>query len=243
MEKTIKNMDLMLVEMKNSLEKGNIKSVKTLADTYLSQFKKVTGMSFGDKSIIKKCTDKFKVHKAVFKEIVSKCDSEMESSLISGKHKESHEIAITLERVDKAIKDINRYFPAPKINIKKKFPVSQHTQDLLEMSIKTGTLVSIYDERHQGAGKTVALIKKAHELDAVLVVGEKTHEDYARLLSKEMDLPITVISANGRHMFMAQNHKKMDINGYLVDETTDSENLKKFKNYRLLGGFNRIIIK
>lgn len=243
MENTMKNMDLMLEEMKNSLRKGNISSVKTLTDVYLTQFKKVRDTAFNkeDKSIVKACSNKLHAHRKGFENIIDSCDKRMTDSLVKGVYRDSHGLAIVLERVHKAIRDIEHYFPISKVDIEKEFPVEPYIQNLLNKSIETGTLVTFYDESHRSVGKTVSLIKKSYELDAVLITGTTKQAKLVRGLAENMGLSITVASAV-REIVLVQIKRQLEDRGYLLDEPVDLKSLPNLKKYRLLGGFMRIII-
>lgn len=242
MENTIKNMDLIIEEMKKGLHEGKVQSVKTLSDTYLSLFKKVRDEAYSNYSAMKKkWANHLQSHKADFEAVVKECDKEMEKTIIEGQHKESYIIAMILERVNKSIKDIDDIFPAPKVNIEKDFPVEDHIQNLLNNSIETGTLVTFFDEEHRGTGKTVALIKKAYELDAVLIEPLRTQADYARDLSEKMGMRISVTTVID-FKSLPHYHQKLKKNGYLIDELVSKEDFEHLKNYKLLGGFTRAIV-
>lgn len=243
MENTIKNMGLILEEMKKGLQEDNTQSVKTLADTYLSQFSKLKNIIHDNdvKNVTMKHARKLYVHRELLEGIVKDCDNKMEEYLTKGRHKDSHRLAITLEKVYKVIRDINYYFPSPKIDIEKEFPVEPRIQELLDKSIETGTLVTFYNEEHKGGGKTTALIKKAYELDAVLLVGSETQSRLVNDLAKSMGLSITVASVV-REISLVQIKRQLEARGYLLDEPVDLKSLPNLKKYKMLGGFMRIMI-
>lgn len=237
MENTIKNMGLILEEMKKGLQEDNTQSVKTLADTYLSQFSKLKNIIHDNdvKNVTMKHARKLYAHRELLEGIVKDCDNKMEEYLTKGRHKDSHRLAITLEKVYKVIRDINYYFPSPKIDIEKEFPVEPRIQELLDKSIETGTLVTFYNESDRYKDKVVALIRKADELGAVIVAGLSFNERYIKELANEMGLSIA--TANSRSKPHVQSQRQLELNGYLVEETFDIRSISKFKDYKLLGGF------
>lgn len=235
MENTMMNMTLILEEMEKGLKNGNTSSVKTLANTYQTLFKKAQHEIYSDVKGSGKWIIDFSAHRNYLVRLIELSDKELTSSIVGGRHKDSNDIATILDKLNRSIRDIGYFSPKRTIVTKKEFSVSQLTQDLLDLSIKTGTLVTFYDETHRGTGKTTALIKKAYELDAVLITSLKTQAKYTEMMAQEMGLSITVISiydVRGRRME----------NGYLVDEMVDLKELNNLKEYKLLGGFNRVVI-
>lgn len=241
MKNTIKNMELLLEEMKRGFVEGEIQSVKTLADTYLTLFKSVCNKYYDNPST-KRHLHTLHFHKKVLETIAKRGDMELANSIVDGQHRDARDIAIILERANKAIRDIGYLFPTTKVDIEKEFPVEQCIQDLLNTSIEAGTLVAFHDESHRGMGKTTALIKKTHDLGCVLIAGNDLHARVAREAANEMGLHGLAIASFRDINSLSKYHAILEEKGFLIDEMVSNEVLSKMKNYKLLGGFSRIVV-
>lgn len=242
MENTIKNMELVLTEMKTSLENGNIQSVKTLANTYLTLFSRVRREFNESGKTVGMYLSPILDHRGKLERLAKQCDEKLTDSVVKGHHKDSNDIAVTLERIDKSIRDIGYITPIKKAKVeeRKEFPVSKEIEDLLNMSIKTGTLITFYDEVHRGQGKSTALIKKAAELDVVLLVRFESSAKSFRKHAKDMGLNVVIASTS--ELSLSQNMKKAKSKGYLVDEMVEIKFLKRLEGCKLLGGFTSTLI-
>lgn len=237
---TLKNMNIVLNEAKNNLSEMKILEVKTLMNTYLTLLKKFRDADIVFNRIDDETSRQLR-KQASSLELLKECvETDITHTLTDGKFKDADNLSVTLERIVKAIRDVSYLFPKGVIVSNREFPVNQTIQDLLNLSVKSGTLVTFFDESHRGHGKTTALIKKAHELDVVLVTAIGTQAKYVTEMAIEMGLRITVTSvADAR---LPQHDGKMRAKGYLVDELVSKEEFIKLKDYKLLGGFSRIVI-
>lgn len=233
---SIKNMELVLLEIRrNVMTKGSdTRAPKTLIHSYLTLLKEFERMS-GDEqqSVVGSLgvqADQLQIIKRYIKE------DKMQELFKLNDYVGINNYATVLDKVAQALDSIgvpNRSLYTP----------SKLIEDLLEHSIKTGVLVTFFDETHRGMGKTTALIKKAAELDAVLVVGLQAQAKQVQNMALEMGLSIRAISGiNATTTMDDQYRHKMKENGYLVDELVSIEDLRSLKGYKLLGGFNRIVI-
>jgi hypothetical protein len=237
MENTIKNMELILDKALLELStNGNIQAVKTLMNTYRTLLAPLSYQTVSGKYL-----DTFRSQKILLTELKSSIDEKISSKINHQDYKSADNLAIASDRVAKSLGELAtlKFKASHTIEIKQHI-VDDVINELLELSVKSGTLITLHDEMHRGMGKTTALIKKAHELDAVLIVGLPTQMRYVSDLAKEMGLSVSV--ATTREASLTQYRNKMNENGYLVDELLDKEVLTKLKNFKLLGGFQRIVI-
>lgn len=236
---TIKNMELMLQEIDKGIKNRNIHSIKTLSESYNNLLKEIRRIIFSDvKKMQDEVTNIYR-HKNSFERFISKINSELALAITDSKHKDSYHYTIILERFNKSLRDISEFKEVALLdNTKKEYEVNPVIQELLELSIKSGTLVTFHNEAHRGMGKTTALIKKAHELDVVLVVGMQVYAKNIQEQAEEMGLKVEVVS--GRETSLPQYRKKMIDKGFLVDEMLNKEQLKSLKGYKLLGGFTNL---
>lgn len=119
---------------------------------------------------------------------------------------------------------------------------NDYVEKLLDLSIATGTLVSIFDESHRGVGKTTALVKKASELGCVLLVDINRNKDYANGIARNLGLNVAICTP--KETVLPQFYSEMISNGYIIDEMVNNEILSKLDDVgcKLLGGFKRIVI-
>lgn len=107
-------------------------------------------------------------------------------------------------------------------------------ETLLDLSIETGTLITLAQNQLRGIGKTTMLIERASEMGVPIVVSCKHMYDFVRFLSPDFEnyefIP-TVVDAFG---------KKLP-HGFLVDEGVDDEVARVLMDNgnKLLGGFKR----
>ncbi|MGG0667870.1 hypothetical protein ABE073_04990 [Lederbergia citrisecunda] len=235
---TIKNMELILNEIEKGIKEGHVSSVKTLSDAYnnlLNEIKRVIytnvkGMTAEIISIFD--------HKKIIENLLNKANEELTSAIVLGHHKDSHSYTIILERFNRSLRGIEEFKDVvSSFKNKKEFKVDKTIQDLLDLSIKTGTLVTFYGEVHRGKGKTTALIKKAHELGAVLLMELDAQAKYAKELADEMGIHVYAVSK--RDFGLPQYRRIMKETGYLVDEVADTSTINQ-KDFKLLGGFQKI---
>lgn len=106
--------------------------------------------------------------------------------------------------------------------------------ELLEMSIKTKTLITLVSNNYRGLGKSQALIEKALELDSYLVVpwGSPILLDYHYALGEKR--VVTFSCANGAKGVSLEK-------GFLVDEGVGNDIVAVLsERSEFLGGFSRV---
>lgn len=110
-------------------------------------------------------------------------------------------------------------------------------EELLELSIKHGVLMTALNNDTRGIGKTVALIKKAHELDATIVVGTVSTKHWVKLTAKELGLEVDCVYFNS-----VESAQGSRLGKFLVDDTTPNIIVVTLidQGNTCLGGFNTI---
>lgn len=105
----------------------------------------------------------------------------------------------------------------------------QEIKNMLEMSLNTKTLVTLVENQYRGFGKTQALVEKAKELDATLVVPQHALRHYPST--------IDVIGAGSGYSLRGKIFK----NGFLVDEGVNRDVIREMSMCgEFLGGFARL---
>lgn len=108
----------------------------------------------------------------------------------------------------------------------------EKVKELLETSILTKTLITLVNNQYRGFGKTRALIEKAEELNATLIVPRILKQYYIDYLP-ESQIKCYVSPEQVRGLILP--------NGFLVDEGVDPKVIKELSRYnKFLGGFNRL---
>lgn len=110
--------------------------------------------------------------------------------------------------------------------------VRQDVKDLLDLSIKTKTLVTLAVSRYRGCGKTTLLLEKALELGAVLII--PAH----RLLPHMSESSVYAV----RNRQAAVRGLRLKGNGFLVDEGVRPEIVRELirNGNKFLGGFSSL---
>lgn len=106
-------------------------------------------------------------------------------------------------------------------------------KDLLELSMRTGTLITMTDEQLRAFGKSTLIIKKSNELGATIVTSREHHK---KLLQNYGAERIVNVSS-------ATDAKGLSFpKGFLVDEGVDDEIIKELirNGNKLIGGFKRL---
>ncbi len=231
---TIKNMELILLEIrKNVMTKGSdTRASKTLIHSYLTllkSFERMKGTEITQEIQSKLGVQADQLH--IIRNYIK--EDKMQELFNLSDYVGINNYATVLDKIEQALQSIGK----PKRSL---YTPLTLIEELLEKSIQTGTLVTFFDKTHRGMGKTTALVKKAHELDAILLVGSDIHAKCARDIRDNMELHTSV--ATLRDMVLHQNKVKIKEKGYLIDETFQIDHLNKLKGYKILGGFTRIII-
>jgi len=234
MENTIKNMELVLLEIrKNVMTRGSDTRVpKTLIHSYLTLLRDFDRMDKVRKRLQYGSLGVQAEQLNIIKHYIK--DDKMQELFNTHDYVGINNYATVLDKIGQALDAIGE----PERSL---YTPSKLIEHLLNHSIQTGTLVTFFDEAHRGMGKTTALIKKVHELDAVLVTGLSTQARVAQDIAENMGLNVNIASAK-EAATLAQHQKKMKENGYLVDELVSNEQLRSLRGYKLLGGFTRIVI-
>ena len=142
--------------------------------------------------------------------------------------------------VDKARKIITYINPHRDFSKEIKQPVvSEYTNTLLEESIAKSILIYQYNDKLRGTGKTTSIIKKANELDCVILTMNKVTMNCTNDLAKEMNMSVVVIPVSDWKMLTMPQYRTQIANGVLVDDVRELDVLHKLKDkdYTILGGF------
>lgn len=237
--KTVENMELILLEIKREAMNpcGDSKAVKTLIHSYrtfLNEFYRMT-----KEELTSEILDDINYQSSQLSLVVDYIESVVLPKLLTSRdYIGVNNYATALEKMKGIVQETRGNDTTKKH--KNHFKSDTIIEELLNLSIKSGTLITFVDETLRGTGKTTALIKKAHETKAVLIVNNSSHIRYANDLANEMGLSITVASLRETHL--AQYRSQLKENGFLVDELIDDKVLTCLKEYRLVGGFKRIVI-
>lgn len=118
--------------------------------------------------------------------------------------------------------------------------IMSEMKELLEISIRTKTLINLVSEQYRGSGKSTLLLEKAEGLGATLVVPFNGYGHFFQIIDG-------VRSYKGlRNVISFRTVEdtrgiKIHSNGFLVDEGVPPETVKELsvKN-EFLGGFGRL---
>lgn len=111
-------------------------------------------------------------------------------------------------------------------------------EDLLDLSIKTGTLITLAQDQLRAIGKTSMIIERANELGATVVFSNKHMYDYVRGWNPEVRH-----SSNIAYVPSTEYAKGIRfVKGFMVDEGVDDRIIKELieNGNKLLGGFKRL---
>lgn len=251
MKQEIKNMEQVLEKLKESLIRCYFDEAKTLSNVYermVLPFRYLSTVDYHKDEVGLDLIKQLETVKLIQNEInsilIPKC-------LDKNEFKALHQLQIANEKLLGVIgslgKSLNKYKAAFEItdflnDSRPIFEKKDYISKLLDLSIKTRTLIALFDESNRGVGKTTALVKKASELGCVLLVDIPSRKDYASKIANDMDLNVLIITP--RSHSLAQYQSILKTTGYLIDETIDDNTLSTFNKsgYKLLGGFKRIVI-
>lgn len=241
MKDTIKNMELLLVRINKAVfgKRGTTGELRSLISSYSSLCK-----SLAQEDNCNDVVANLSLQIPQLDRIKRNIKNEKLPSIINSgsyNHVEVQRFTQILELLDSTILSASNFMDNDDVlSSANTFLVDE----LLETSIKTGTLVTFYDESYRRVGKTTALIKKACELDAVLIVSTSSEAEVVRESAKALGLnPYVTTAKNAFHSPYHIDNKLQSV-GYLVDELVSKDDLHLLtqQGYKLLGGFKRIVI-
>lgn len=229
----LKDIEILLISLKNNIQddEGLVTTSRRLIiqssqkiNEY-EQFKKQSAQGYEDELIYSKQMLEICSH------LISKY--KMHELISQKKYDEIAEHVEILYLIEEAIEKIEE--------VKKNLSIDYTLmEDMLDNSVKTGTLVTFYNEEHRGTGKTTALVKKAHELGAVLVVG-MNQKEYVERIANELQLEGLNVIVNC-NLVSSKVTNRLVNNGYLIDEMVSLDRIRNLRDFKLLGGFYRVVI-
>lgn len=118
---------------------------------------------------------------------------------------------------------------------------TKRAEDMLDESLKNKSPIVIFDEDERGIGKTVALAKKANELNCVLVVATHNNWKYVNEIKEDFGFSFVSVCSS---LNLRTSDKDIENKDFLVDEMVSDEMIKNMidMRYNLIGGFKRVII-
>lgn len=107
----------------------------------------------------------------------------------------------------------------------------QSVEDLIELSLKTKTLITLVENQFRGFGKTEILARKADELGATLIVPRHVKEQF----SPSYEFAKCYVSLE------QVKGVRLKTSGFIVDEGVDPLIIKELSiRHEFLGGFSRL---
>lgn len=244
---TIENMELIVVKIvevsdanNNGIKFESTQEIKTLINTYgtlLSDIRRLDKDEYEELNAEKELYEQGEKLKLVTNAID---ETVIPTELNNGSLKSVDNLAIASSKIKSILRDIKWMTNKHQAELKsKEFKVGNVTNELLEHSISTGILVHQIGEQLRGTGKTTSIIKKAHELDCVILTMGKVSMNYSIALAKEMCVDVAIVPVTEWKMLGLSQYKNKVENGLLIDDVRDLEVLHtlKEKGYKILGGF------
>lgn len=233
---TVKNMELVLLEIRKEVfnNYGDSRAVKTLTHSYQTLLDTIRG-SKDMELLVLHLIDLNYILEYIEDSIVPKL-------LLNKEYVSMNNYTVCIEKLKKIIRSIDIVKFNADIKLNNKGKVNPIIEELLNLSIKSGTLVLLKDEVHRGMGKTTALVKKAHELNCVLICAINSQADYARKIRNDLGLKVDIITP--KDVVLRQHALTLSEKGYLIDEMISKEDLARLNinGCKLLGGFMRIVL-
>lgn len=250
MNQELKNFDILIVELEDTLANEEFSAFKTLLNVYTDIYNKYGSLQFKD--LYKDDTGDILVcHNKKLKLFEKHLIEHTFPALVENKDfKLLHTVQILIDK----LKELNHYMGIKVEDYLKGKKINESLTNgmnnlvnfnkanyLLDKSIEGGFLITQVADDLRGTGKTESLIKKAHELDVTLVVGMHSTKRLIDEKANEMGFKIDcqyisdLAKAQGRRM---KNGK------FLVDDSTSNQIIKELVNNRneFLGGFNSLYI-
>lgn len=245
---TTNNLDKMIKRMKDSLSFGVVEEVKTLSDVYRRTLNSYMDYSKNNSVLVEQANELKSIIKNIEKHVIP-------NGLEMGKYKEIHGYTVALERLKssasmienvqmeyekKTKREIQKVLDKSKTNCDSVSSNKKHqagkAMQLLEHSINHNYLITLFNDDYRGIGKTTALVQKAHELDAILIVKYENELKRAEEIAVQLGLIVSIVTT--KNLRNLRGDRKLRENGYLIDETVDLSILKELTGYKLLGGFS-----
>lgn len=251
MNQELKNMELVVCTLELSLSNGDFNAAKTISNTYERMISTYSNKNY-----------KEELNEILFKQLakIQKLYTEIVESFIpnvisKGDYKAMHTLQLISDRLDLILNDFKRKienYKAMTPNVRtgkltaihkgEKIMSTNDIEKILDLSVKTGSLITQINDKLRGTGKTTALVKKASELGCVLVVPNKISMEYAEDIASALGVSITIIPSTDIRMITMPQYRDVVSKGFLIDDVNDFRALSKLRNsgYKLLGGFNSL---
>lgn len=115
------------------------------------------------------------------------------------------------------------------------YDVHDLAKDIINTSVNTGTLIVRTDEYLRGTGITTALVTKARELNATLIVGSTT---LFNMIQEQHGFDDMIVITHPNYQLIRDIKEA----GFLVDDTVKLSVIKQLINddYNFLGGYTNI---
>ncbi len=238
MKQEIKNMEMVLKSFKESLSFRNFEECKTLANVYermVLPYKYLNSEDYSQQNLGLALINQLKLVKEYHDKIIN---TYIPLVISEGDYSELNKLQITSEKLSSVIsglsKSLNRF--KSDYGLKEEQIPSSLTTELLECSIKGGTLVALVNEDLRGTGKTTEVIKQANNHNATIVVSNHHSKQYVDSLSRELNLDVDVKYISS---IEAVRGVRFKYNKFIVDEMVDHKIIKELikSGNQLIGGF------
>lgn len=242
----IKNMRTMIHFMEEELNRGSVKEVKTLSNSYLNVLQDIV------RPLGKQEKDTLIIHHHDISLIQNRIDSEiLPNSLLISEYRDAHDFTVTVHRLEKIKSELDEMIDIRNYCINQEIIhspeeekeeetsfYSQEAMELLEQSIRHNHLITHFNEQHRGIGKTSAIIQKAHDEGYSILCSLNSQVE--AVIDRARSMGINNLDVYSQHSNLAGKKYK----NFLVDELVDSKNMAKIseQGHKIIGGFYRIVV-
>lgn len=233
---TVENMDRILESAIHSMQSGKAAEFKTLINSYTILCESLNSEPNDDiylnlKSLNSQFTMICKIDVTLNKDVIK-------SAILRGAHQESYKFVEAARKVKLITRNLGHIIDTAVEECEGSTPLQEESnsaEELLEMSIKSGTLTLTHDETLRGIGKTTALVKKANELGAIMICPTRIQVEHAKEIAKSLGLCGDLI------LSQSESYAGRKTKTLLLDELVSDEFIFNAKSYgfNILGGFYR----
>lgn len=236
----IKNMQLVLEEMDKSLHSNEFTSAKTLSNVYVQMSRYFWWLKTDEyeknrlgTNLLNQLTKVKELYSKIVENAIPIVITEKDYSSLNILNSISENLKNVASKLDESL------YNYIKSENKNPYQSDLIIEELLNKSIQNGLLITATNEMLRGKGKTTALIKKAHELDISLIVGNHHTKNLIDNQSREMGVHIDCRYMNSIEKVIGTRLKQ---DKFLVDDTVLNTIIKELiKNGNtFIGGFNSL---
>jgi len=242
MNQEFKNLDMLMETLKLNLKNQDFGASKTIVNIYNEMLPNTIVIlnttlkgwyCYSERGVLNRHLEDFKeLNKETINKVIPKL-------IASGEFKSLHNLQYIQQKMQGFITTLESVPESEPQHVYTDEQSSGKTRALLDLSVKTGGLITQVKEDLRGTGKTTELIKKANELDVTLIVGTHSVKDFIDKQAREMGYKIDCRYINNLGNIRGLRLKNSK---FLVDDSTTNQIIKELINSgnEFVGGFNSL---